>query len=341
MNTKKRVTIKDVARESGCSICTVSRVINGVGVYYSEETRKKVEDAVKKLHYVPNINAKGLKESRSYNIVYLVPQMDDYYVSILNVMQEYANTKGYSILILNSNYDEKQERLHIRHIVEQHYDGVMIATGLLNQDYADRIDEIFEGIPVVLLESSAKGVKIPTVVVDVEKACSQAVEYLISLGHKRIAYVSAPCRFPTLEHRFKGYADALKKNGIELDESIIFFEQGLEKTDHKQCYDTMVKILKKHDFTAMLVISDWAAAVSTHIMNEMGKSVPEDLSVIGFDNMQFTEYWKPQISTISQNSEKLGRMGIKLLFEVMKGKEVTDIYLEGKLILRQSTGVCR
>ena len=142
-DTKKKATIKDVARESGCSIATVSRVINGVNMYYSQETREKVEEAVRKLNYTPNLNAKGLKESRSFNIVYLVPQMDEYYVSILNVMQEIANQKGYSVFILSSNYSEEQEAKHIQHILEKQYDGVVIATGLLNQKYVERIDEIF------------------------------------------------------------------------------------------------------------------------------------------------------------------------------------------------------
>jgi len=107
VDKEKKVTIREVAKESGCSIATVSRVINGTNKSYSPETQKKVEEAVKKLNYQPNLNAKGLKESRSFHIAYLVPQMDDYYVSIMDAVQESAERKGYSVLVLNSNYSEK------------------------------------------------------------------------------------------------------------------------------------------------------------------------------------------------------------------------------------------
>ena len=335
-DTKKKATIKDVARESGCSIATVSRVINGVNMYYSQETREKVEEAVKKLNYTPNLNAKGLKESRSFNIVYLVPQMDEYYVSILNVMQEIANQKGYSVFILSSNYSEEQEAKHIQHILEKQYDGVVIATGLLNQKYVERIDEIFKGIPTVILEGITHETQIPTVFVNVRKLCYKAVEELIALGHQKIAYVSAPCIFHTLTERYSGYEDALKEHNIPIDKSLVFIEKGLEKTDFKDCYNVMDKILRNREFTAMLIMSDWAAMVASSIVHEKGGTVPEDLSIIGFDNMAFTEYVIPQLSTISQASEVVGEKGILMLLDQIEGKEVGNTLVEGSLIMRCS-----
>lgn len=337
--TKKKATIRDVARESGCSIATVSRVINDVNMYYSQETRDKVMEAVQKLNYTPNLNAKGLKESRSFNIVYLVPQMDEYYVNILNVMQEIANGKGYSIFILNSNYSEEQEEKHIRHILEKQYDGVIIATGLLNTKYSSKMDELFSGIPTVILEGTCTESKVPAVYVNVRQLCCQAVEKLIELGHKRIAYVSAPCIFQTLIERYYGYQDALKAHQIPLDESLVFFEEGLGKTDFKQCYSVMDRILQRKDITALLVNSDWAALVASSIIQEKGGRVPEDISIIGFDNVAFTEYVVPQISTISQGSQTVGKIGIMKLLDMIEGKEVTNTLVEGELIVRQSIGV--
>ena len=307
-------------------------------MYYSQETREKVEQAVKKLNYTPNLNAKGLKESRSFNIVYLVPQMDEYYVNILNVMQEIANQKGYSVFILSSNYSEEQEEKHIQHILEKQYDGVVIATGLLNQEYAERMDELFTGIPTVILEGVSQETRIPTVFVNVRQLCYRAVEELIALGHKKIAYASAPCIFQTLTERYKGYEDALIEHHIPVDKSLVFFEPGLGKTDFRQCYSVMDRILSKKDFTALLVISDWAAIVASSIVHEKGGTVPEDLSIIGFDNMAFTEYVTPQISTISPASEVVGKKGILMLLNQIEGKEVTNAFVEGSLIMRQSVG---
>ena len=336
--TKKMATIKDVAKESGCSIATVSRVINGVNMYYSPETKDRVMQAVKRLNYIPNLNAKGLKESRTFNIVYLVPQMDEYYVNILNVMQEIANQKGYSVFILSSNYSEEQESKHIRHILEKHYDGVIIATGLLNQKFAASIDEVFSGIPVVFLEGNRIESKIPVVHVNVRELCCQAVEHLIALGHRRIAYISAPCVFPTLSERYKGYEDALHAHQIPVDKSLVFFEEGLGKTDLAHCYNAMNRILEKQDFTAILVISDWAAMAASNIIQKKGGRVPEDLSIIGFDNMAFTEYVTPKLSTISQNSETVGNIGMMMLLDQIEGKETANARVEGALLLRQSVG---
>lgn len=332
----RRSTIKDVARESKCSIATVSRVINGVNLYYSQETKEKVLAATKKLNYIPNLNAKGLKERCSYNIAFLVPQIDDFYVGVFDAMQEVANKKGYTVVILSSNYKQEQEKININHIIEKQYDGIIVATGFLNPRYNRELPQMFHGVPVVLLEGVGASEAIRTVNVDVEKVCRDATQYLIDLGHSRIAYVSAPCRFKTLSYRFKGYLAALRDNQIPIDGSLIFFEKGLEKTDFRKCYGIMKRVISEGDFSALLVMSDWAAFSSLKIANELGKRVPEDISIIGFDNLPFTEYSEPQLCTISQNSDSVGRSGISLIFDMLEGKETKDVCLKGNLVLRGS-----
>ena len=323
---RNHVTIKDVARESGCSVATVSRVLNNVNMYYSNETKERVEAAVRKLNYIPNMNAKGLKENRSRNIVYLVPHMDDYYVRILNVMQKIANENGYSQVVLNSDYSEEQELRHIKHILEMRYDGVIVATGFLNKI---NIEETFRGIPVVFLEHHDDEDSIPTVAVDVESLCTKAVEYLYQKGNKRIAFVSAPCMFKTLTDRYEGYKKGLSNCGLEFDQSLVYFDDLYMSTDFEECKVAMEQILKDHTFDSILIMSDWAAAAAQKLSQERG----ERLDVIGFDNLPFTEYLTPRLCTIDQNSTQIGEQGMKMMLAILGGEKPRNVYLEGELIV--------
>ena len=332
----KRVSIKDIAAYTGYSIATVSRVINGTNKFYSEKAKIEIEEAIRKLGYHPNILAKGLKEGRTRTIAYLVPQIDDYYTSVYIGMQNEAYLHGYSIVVISSDYNINQERVNISHIIENNYDGIIVVTGLLNEESNENLAEIFAGIPVVLIEGMHSYENILQVCVDVESVCERAVNLLIELGHKRIAYLSAPCRFETLRYRYQGYVKALKKHEIEPDPSLIFFDSGLELSRFKDCYAIVHAVLQKSDFTAMFIMSDWAAFTAIRVANEMGLRVPEDISIIGFDNLPLTEFTQPALTTISQNSEILGTYGIQLILDKLEGCDVEDVFLDADLIIRQS-----
>jgi DNA-binding LacI/PurR family transcriptional regulator len=129
---KRRTTITDIARDTGFSIATVSRIINKTNTYYSKKTMDFVEEAIKRLDYKPNMMARGLKNRRSYMIAYLVPKIDEFYTSIYNRIAEVAGSKGINVNILSSDYDPVKEKYHLSVIREKDYDGLIIGTGLLN-----------------------------------------------------------------------------------------------------------------------------------------------------------------------------------------------------------------
>jgi len=165
----------------------------------------------------------------------------------------------------------------------------------------------------------------------------EAVNHLIGLGHKRIAYVSAPCRFETLQARYNGYKRALSDSSIELDPDLTVFDKVLETAQLHDCRNLMDSILKNKDFTAMFVMSDWAAYTALHVARENGINIPEELSVISFDNMPFTEFTQPPLTTISQNSLDIGKTSIDLLFDLINGKPSGNITVTAELVLRKST----
>ena len=337
----RRVTIKDIAAHTGYSIATVSRVINGMSMYYSEGTREKIQKAIERFNYHPNLLAKGLKERRTFTIAYLVPQIDDFYSGIYNGMQSEAHARGYSIAIFSSDYHKRKEKANIAHILEKQYDGVIVATGLLNENDNEKLADIFPGTAVVLLEGMEPCANVSRVCVDVEGVFGRAIDYLVGLGHRKIAYVSAPCSFDSLRYRYRGYVNALRAHGIEPDPSLIHFDPGLGLSRFDECYAVAQKVLRKPDFTAMLIMSDWAAFTAIRVVNEMGLKVPEDISIIGFDNLPFTEFSQPALTTISQNSDALAAHGIRLLLDRLNGRAAEDVCLGADLILRQSVAAVK
>jgi len=332
----RRTTIKDIAKRSGYSIATVSRVINNKGQFYTENTKRKIMETVEELSYKPNLNAKGLKENKTYSIAFVVPQIDDFYLLIYNNIHEEAVKRGYSISILSSNYDPKLELINISLVREKEYDGVIIATGLLNSFKDEDIESIFGDIPIVMIEALSKSNKVASVCVNVEVLCYKAIKYLIDNGHRKIAYVSAPLRFQTLQQRYKGYLKALKDNHIPVDERRIIFNNELERANYQGSYNFMRKTIENGDFTAMMINSDWAAFTAIKAAKELGRRVPEDLSIIGFDNLSFTDFSEPPLTTVSQNPEQTGKSSIKLLFDLMRNEPVNNVIVEGSIVFRNS-----
>ena len=323
-------TIKDIARESGYSIATVSRVLNNVNMYYNEETREKIEEVAKRLNYIPNLNARGLKGNKSRNLAFLVPHIDDFYVRILNVMQKIANKNDYSVLVLNSDYNKEQEQKHIKHILEMRYDGVIIASGFLNDI---DIKKTFENIPIVFLEQHSYGDSFPTVAVNLKELCIKVIDHFVSKGHERIGFVKPPLPFKNHTDCFEGYKKGLEKHSIAFDENIVFEDERLLSSDSAVCKEVMQEILKKGNYTALFIISDLAAAVTVGLLNETGRRI----SIMCIDNLPFTQFTSPTLSTVDQNSTTLGEKGIEMMLDILSSKQVSNTFLDGSIILRQST----
>lgn len=330
----KRTTISDIARETGFSTATVSRVINRTNTYYSEKTRKTIEDAIRRLNYKPDMMARGLKERRSYSIALLVPQIDEFYTGLYNRMNATAIPLGYTVILLSSQYSLTTEKHHIALIREKNYDGVIVATGLL--DAGARVDELFPQTPVVMIESDRVGPNVSCVSANVDELCRQAAQHLIDNGHRQIAFISAPLRFETLEARYRGYRQALEQNGIPLDGSMVYFDDELERASYTGSYQLMRAILQRRNFSAMLVISDWAAFTAIKAAKEMSLRVPGDLSIIGFDNLPFTDFAEPPLTTVSQDRELFGETAMQLMLELIGGKPARRVVVDGSLVYRQS-----
>lgn len=333
---KKRVTIKDVAKESKYSIATVSRVINETGKFYSNDTKKHILDVVHRLGYKTDALAKGLKKGDSGAIAYMVPQIDDFYSAIYRGMVSVANEFSCSVVILNSDYNREQEINNINTIKEGRFDGVVIATSLLSNINISQLSEI---VPVVCIDRFQLMNDTPCVSINDLEVSQKATEYLIELGHKSIAFISAPPRITVLNERFMGYKKALDLHEIKFNKEIIFFEESLQKTNYQDCYKMMQRILLNYrKFSAAFIISDFAAFTAIRVVSEIGLKMPDDLSIIGFDNLEFTEFCIPSLTTISQNKYLIGQESARIMMELLEGKEVNNVMIKAELIIRESTG---
>lgn len=333
-----KVTLKDIARETGLSVATVSRVLNQGDRFYSDDTERIVKEAAKRLNYQTNLLAKGLKTGNSFSIAFLVPQLDDFYNHVLQGVFDYVKERGYSVSALSSDYNGDQEDLNIQHIIGRQYDGVVVVTGFLREERNEHPGKVFGNIPLVMADCEKGGEEIASVSLNVQEACMSAVEHLISFGHRRIAYFSAPPRFDTLKRRYQGYLDALEKHGITYDPSIVFFDEALERTDYDEFYRLMKRILQNRNYTALFSMSDYAAVAAIRVVSEQGQRIPEELSIIGFDNIPFTQFTLPPITTVSQNSYQVGRQSAELLINLIQGRRLKSRRLNCELIKRGTVG---
>lgn len=327
-------TIIDVARLAGVSTATVSRVINSPGSV-RETTRRKVLLAMEKCNYQYNALARGFVTKKSNTIGLIIPTINNqvFADSTLGV-QEYADEQNIRVILGNSYYKRSQEENLVKVLRESQVDGLIITTtnikGNLLKSLAD------EGFPFVLLFSTVKSGRYSAVGIDNYKGGYLATEHLVSLGHKRIGMVAG--NFSTTDrsfHRWHGYKQCLKDNGIPYDKKL------LVQTDYSlSCgRDAIRKLLDSPSPpTAVFCSNDYIALGAIKGAREAGLILPDQLSIVGFDNMQIASYMVPPLTTVHQPAYEMGRRAAELLLQLQKtgGKAVQDM-MKTRLVIREST----
>jgi len=340
IKNKKSPTIVDIAKETGLSIATVSKVINNVGNHqYSEKTKKIIEDAIKKLNYTPNLIARSLKNKKTHIIGFVVPELDEFYTEIFLGAQYKAQESGYSIFLCDTNYNKKLEEIHSSNLISKRVDGVIFTTGLLNNKIIYRF--IDKGIPVVLIEKFIDDPEIPTVYLDNYRYTKLAIKHLIENGYKRISFISAPLEMHTLKERFRGYKDVFKEHGMELDESLVHFNKILRgEWDLNRSFDFINSIMKGNSHPdALFILSDNVCMIALKVIKKLGYKIPEDIGVMGFDDRRICQFLTPSLSSVYQPKYEMGKKGTELLMDLIHGKKLKErnVYLDMKLSIRESS----
>ena len=328
-------SIKDVAREAGVSIATVSRVLNDIDVV-NEDTKKKVLDAIKLLGYRPNIVARSLKTQRTKTIGILIPDISSqFYPEIVRGAEDVANIYDYNVILCNSDFDVEKEKEYLRVLREKMVDGVLYMSSSLNEEILDLINEL--DLKTILVETKDKEDRLPSVTIDNISATYEGTKFLIEKGMKKLAFVGV--KGDTMNawgERYVGFEKALTESKIKINEDLIYFDSLKVKSG----YEAAEKFIKsKAKFDGIVCASDEIAIGVINGLRENNIRVPEDVGVVGFNNNYIGSIFYPKITTISQPSYDMGSVAMRMLIKLLNKKELEEsqFVLEHTLIERDST----
>ncbi|KRQ86720.1 Catabolite control protein A [Caloramator mitchellensis] len=326
-------TIKDVAKKAGVGLGTVSRVLNN-HPSVSEETKKKVLEAIKELDYNPNAIARSLKIKSTNSIGVMIPDISSaFYSDIVRGIEDIANKYKYNIILLNTDLKREKEKEALITLKEKKVDGILFISNTIN----DKLKKDFRkiNIPVVLIATKDKNEEFHSVTIDNEEAAYKATEYLIKLGHNKIAMLAGKNDDPNAGiPRIEGYKRALTENKIAVREDYIF--HGDYK--FKSGFQNMLKIIKLKDKpSAIFAASDTMAVGAASCAMQHGFKIPDDFSLIGFDGIELAQYFYPPITTIKQPRYEMGAKGMEKLLKLIQGEEIEKgEVLEFELVERSS-----
>ncbi len=330
-------TIKDVARESGVSVCTVSRVLNNTyRNKVSEETRQRVLDVSKKLGYRPSLIARGLKGKTTNLVGLVVPDIAASFVAnTLMGIQSVAEDYGYSILVYATLGNPQKDIDYLRILQEKRVDGILWLP--LNQPIHEVFEEVANDLHVLQIYNHLEGLKAPALLVNQFKGGYMATDYLIKKGHQRIAHFSAAN--VTDMHgvqRLTGYKEALKTHNINPDEQIII-ETGYHWDGGYKAAERLLKLPAKKRPTALFASTDMVAWGAIKRFKQAGLSIPDDIAVVGYDDIYIADKIDPPLTTISQPKEKLGQVAMDIMLQAISGEPMTSMLFDPELIVRCSS----
>jgi LacI family transcriptional regulator/LacI family repressor for deo operon, udp, cdd, tsx, nupC, and nupG len=339
----KKVTIDDVAKAVGVSKGTVSAVINAKRTV-KPETRDKVLKAMRELNFRPKGMARNLKQTESDKSIGMIIKdlSNPFYTSVAMGVKEYANSKGYLVFITSSENNHLFEQKFSNLFALKDIKGAIIAPIL---EGAAEIEHLFRlkmlNFPIVLLED-IKGIQANVVSVDNVKAMKEAVKYLIESGHEKIVHFAGPDNAPHAQERIEGFRHAFSESHLVYSEEMVVktgahFEEALEKTHE------YFRNRSRNDYpTAIVCFSDQLASGVIAALKELNLQVPNDVSILGMDDIYFAKLYPVPLSTIRQPKRELGRKAAEVLIRNIESHEqlpVEKVVLETELIIRQSTKV--
>lgn len=329
----KQPTIYDVAKEAGVAISTVSKVLNNTGKI-SENTKRKVEETMQKLNYRPSIVSSVKKRLKT--IGFLIPNIaDPFMAEIAKIIEDHGRKYGYTLMVCSTDNNLEKEAAYISILRRKYIDGIVIATGLNNEGALKELRE--SRIPFVILSRDVPSENRPTVLVDDYVGASKAVNYLVGIGHKKIGVITENDYFYATIERLKGYKDVLEKSNIEYKSEYV----SVDNTSYIDAKESAILLLKlKSPPTAIFASTEPLAIGAMQGVRECGLNIPDDVSVIGFDNSILSEMCHPQLTTISQPIEEMGKKVIELLVDEIEKEKNTltkSVVMASELIIRGST----
>lgn len=337
MNSKQNVTIKDIARKAGTSVATAGRALGGYGKV-SQKTRDKVLAAAREHNFQPNMFARSLKGKATNTIGLMIANVRVPFFSLLvRAVEDAAIEKGFSVFVCNIDDDREKECNYLSLLRSKRVDGIIVCSAFTSRDeMRGKVAHLYEQeVPTVFLDRRVEGVKRPAVQIDNLNGSVMAVEHLLSLGHERIGLATHEPTIDTIAKRIQGYKQALSNRGIAVDPSLIAV-RGLHSL--QDGFDTTRALMgRKNRPTALLTINALMTFGALAAIKELGLRIPEDVSLIGWDDFELASVMTPAISVLSQPTYSLGSIATNMLFDMINNRgEPESIVLTPQLVSRDS-----
>jgi LacI family transcriptional regulator len=334
-------TIYDIAQKAGVAPGTVSRTLNNIG-YIKEETRQKVEQAAKELNYIPNRAARTLKTKKTGLILLAIPDTDNpFYIDMIKAAMQTAKANEYSLVLYYTEGNEKDEIKALKMLHEHFADGMILVTFELTERHLKEMERI--NCPLVLTSINVGSIggnekdRFDYVGVDSQKGVYLAVKHLINQGHTRIGYLGGSDKLQVFKDRYKGYEEALIDSGLDREKNLVFWKNYTESSGY-QGAKYLLTLPERP--TAICAANDLMALGALRAVEESGLRVPDDISIIGMDNMEVTSRLKPKLSTVALAQAEIGRTSAELIFSRLNGSESglsKKVIFEPRLIVRESS----
>ena len=325
-------TIRDVSKIAGVSVATVSRTLTKPDKV-SEKTRKIVHEAIEQTNYKPDILARNFRTRKSSTVLVLVPDIaNPFFSRVIRGIEQSAQSLGYAVLLGDTQGERDREITYANMVKTSQADGIIqLDCHIPFEDKNDRSS------PIVNACDCVRGTDMPTVQLDNVEAAKKMAEHLISLGHSEIGVISGPENSTITNDRLRGFKAALEEAGLDYNPAHRMYG---DYTIPSGAMAT-IELLELNDPpSAILCMNDEMAIGAIRQVKKMGLRVPDDVSITGFDDINFAEYCDPSLTTVSQPAEEFGTNAMHMLVDLINGKEPANknIYLPFELVIRDSTG---
>jgi LacI family transcriptional regulator len=334
----KMPTIFDIARESGVSYSTVSRTLSGFE-YVKASTREKVLAAAEKLGYVPNQQARSLAGGPSNLIGVLVPTLsNDYIIEILQGIDDELTSSNYNLILYTTNRCQGKEATFVATIMNGAADGLLLVAPFISDYYLEALRQ--QDFPYVLIDQADQAEQSTVVNATNRQGAYEATQYLIELGHRRIGFIAGLRQLNSAIERFEGYKAALSEHGIPFRDDYITQGDFRMNVGHQA---TQKLLALAEPPTAIFAANDLSALGAMEAVREQNLRIPEDISVIGFDDISQAAVAYPKLTTVRQPLNQLGREAVKVLLKRLENPalEICRVMLETQLIIRDSCAAPR
>ena len=335
MATKHRTSLKDLARQLGVSIATVSRALRS-SPEIGQEMQERVKSLAKELNYRPNPFARSLRHEQPKVIGVVVPNLvSHFYSAVLDGIEQEAAAQGYSVISANSHEDVLAEMRAVDNFIDLHVEGIIACLAQDTTDYS-HFQEIGEmGIPLVFFARTCLPELFSSVKANGDEAAYQATQHLLKTGSRRVAFVGGPNHLDMVVRRKHGYLEALREARISIDRNLV----ACGKIDFQVASDAVRRLLQLPEpADAILAFNDIITFAAYNTITQMGLRIPEDVALIGFTDDAHAEYVTPRLSAIADQSSLMGQSACRLLLSAIAGDtKIRHEIVPQKLIIRDSS----